>query len=153
MELCRQAHCVYRCLYHLVWILRARDAVLVNGVDQYLLIKLEEIRKLYPEIEYIERNVQPDHVRLVVSVLPRQRIAKIVQLLKANTARALKEQCPFLQARYRGAGGIWSVGYFVSTVGVDEERIKRHVRYQEKEDLGQAKLALSKKPRTSVRGN
>lgn len=33
--------------------------------------------------------------------------------------------------------------YFVSTVGLDEETIRRYVRYQEQEDLGQAKLALS----------
>ena len=54
----------------------------------------------------------------------------------------MKEQCPFLQQRYYGAGGIWSAGYFVSTVGLDEEQIKRYVRYQEKEDLGQVELAL-----------
>ena len=142
MELRRQAHCVYRCMYHIVWIPRYRYAVLVDGVDQYLLIKLDEVRKLYPEIEYVERNVQPDHVHLVVSFPPKYSIAKVVQLLKANTGRALKEKFPFLQQRYYGAGGIWSVGYFASTVGLDEERIKRYVRYQEKEDLGQAELAL-----------
>ena len=142
MELRRQAHCVYRCMYHIVWIPRYRYAVLVKGVAEYLLVKLDEVRKQYPEIEYAERNVQPDHVHLVVSFPPRHSIAKVVQVLKANTSRALKEKFPFLQARYRGAGGIWSVGYFVSTVGVDEERIKRYVRYQEKEDLGQAELAL-----------
>ena len=142
MELRRQAHCVYRCMYHIVWIPRYRYAVLVRGVDQYLLTKLDEVRKQYPEIEYIERNVQPDHVHLVVSFPPRHSIAKVVQLLKTNTGRALREKFLFLQERYRGAGGIWSVGYFVSTVGVDEERIKRYVRYQEKEDLGQTKFAF-----------
>ena len=129
-------------MYHIVWIPRYRYAVLVRGVDQYLLTKLDEVRKQYPEIEYIERNVQPDHVHLVVSFPPRHSIAKVVQLLKTNTGRALREKFLFLQERYRGAGGIWSVGYFVSTVGVDEERIKRYVRYQEKEDLGQTKFAF-----------
>ena len=142
MELRRQAHCVYRCMYHIVWIPRYRYAVLVNGVDQYLLIKLDEVRKLYPEIEYVERNVQPDHVHLVVSFPPKYSIAKVVQLLKANTGRALREKFTFLQKRYYGAGGIWSVGYFASTVGLDEEMIKRYVRYQEKEDLGQTKFAF-----------
>jgi len=142
MELRRQAHCVYRCMYHIVWIPRYRYAVLVRGVAQYLLTLLDEVRKQYPEIEYIERNVQVDHVHLLVSFPPRHSIAKVVQLLKANTARALKEKFPFLRERYRGAGGLWSVGYFVSTVGVDEERIKNYVRYQEKEDRGQTKFAF-----------
>ena len=69
-------------------------------------------------------------------------IAKIVQVMKANTGKALKEKFEFLKERYYGRGGIWSVGYFVSTVGLDEKMILRYVRYQEKEDLGQAKLAL-----------
>jgi putative transposase len=114
----------------------------VNGVDEYVKIKLDEIRKYYPEIEYIERNVQPDHVHIVVSFPPKYSIAGVVQLMKQNTGRALREKYKFLRERYWGRGGIWSVGYFASTVGLDEEMIRRYVRYQEKEDLGQAKLAF-----------
>jgi len=110
-------------------------------VKAYLEVKLDEVRKHYPEIGYVERNVQPDHVHLVVSFPPKYSIAKVVQILKANTGRALREQFAFLRKRYYGRGGVWSVGYFVSTVGLDEETIKRYVRYQEKEDLGQAELA------------
>lgn len=142
MRLRRQAHCVYRCLYHIVWIPRYRYKVLGGGVKAYLEVKLDEVRKHYPEIEYVERNVQPDHVHLVVSFPPKYSIAKVVQILKANTGRALREKFAFLRKRYYGRGGVWSVGYFVSTVGLDEEAIKRYVRYQEKEDLGQAELAF-----------
>jgi putative transposase len=114
----------------------------VNGVDEYLKIKLDEIRKYHPEIEYIERNVQPDHVHVVVSFPPKYSIASVVQLMKQNTGRALREKYKFVRERYWGGGGMWSVGYFASTVGLDEETIRRYVRYQEKEDLGQAKLAF-----------
>ena len=140
MENRRQAHCVYKCQYHIVWIPRYRYRVLTNGVDKYLEIKLDEIRKRYPEIEYIERKIQPDHIHLVVSFPPKYSIARVVQILKQNTSRELKEKFDFLKQRYYGAGGIWSVGYFVSTVGLDENMIRNYVRYQEKEDLGQAKL-------------
>ncbi len=142
MELRRQAHCVYRCMYHIVWIPRYRYEVLVKGVVEYLMVKLDEIRKHYPDIEYIERNVQPDHVHIVVSFPPKYSIAKVVQIMKQNTGRGLKEKFKFLRERYWGSGGIWSVGYFASTVGLDEDTIRRYVRYQEKEDLGQAKLAF-----------
>lgn len=141
-ELRRQAHCVYRCVYHIVWIPRYRYRVLVDGVDKYLLIKLDEIRKWYPEIEYVERNVQPDHIHMVVSFPPKYSISKVVGIMKANTGKALKEKFQFLQERYYGRGGIWSVGYFASTIGLDEKMIIRYVRHQEKEDLGQAKLAF-----------
>ena len=142
MELRRQSHSVYRCMYHIVWIPRYRFSVLVDGVDAYLLILLDEVRKHYPEIEYVERNIQKDHVHLVVIFPPKHSISKIVQIMKTNTSKALKEKFPFLQDRYWGRGGIWSEGYFVSTVGLDEEMIKKYVRYQEKEDSGRAQLAL-----------
>ena len=142
MELRRQAHCVYRCQYHLVWIPRYRYKVLVEGVREYFLIKLDEVRKRYPEIEYVERNIQADHVHILVSFPPRHSISKVVQLMKANTGRALMEKFEFLRNRYRGQGGMWSVGYFVSTVGLDEKKIRDYVKYQEDEDLGQTKFEL-----------
>ena len=148
METRRQAHAVYRCMYHIVWIPRYRYEVLVRGVDRYLEIKLEEIRKYYPDIEYIERNIQPDHVHLVLSFPPKYSISDVVRVMKANTGLALKEKFEFLQKRYWGRGGIWSVGYFASTVGLDETTIRRYVKFQEKEDRGQAKLAFPKVPRT-----
>ena len=113
----------------------------------YLLIKLMEVRKYHPEIEFTERNVQPDHVHIVVSFPPKYSIASVVQLLKQNTGRELRAKFEFIRKRYYGRGGMWSVGYFASTVGLDEEMIKRYVRYQEKEDLGQAQLALPPVPR------
>jgi len=126
----------------MVWIPRYRYKVLVKGVDEYLLKKMEEIRKIYPEIEYVQRNIQPDHVHLVPSFPPKYSIAKVVQIIKSNTGKAMWEKFGFLRKRYCGRGGIWSAGYFVSTVGLDEKLIEKYVRYQEKEDLGQAKLAL-----------
>jgi putative transposase len=129
-------------MYHIVWIPRYRYNVLVDGVDEYLKIKMDEVRKLYPEIEYLERNIQSDHVHIVISFPPKYSIAKVVQIIKQNTGRALYEKFEFIRKRYWGRGGIWSVGYFVSTVGLDEKTILEYVKYQEKEDLGQAKLAL-----------
>ena len=142
MEIRKQAHSVYRCMYHMVWIPRYRHKVLVEGVDKYLLEKMDEIRKIYPDIEYVQRNIQPDHVHVVLNFPPRYSIAKVVQIIKSNTGKAMWEKFEFLRKRYYGRGGIWSAGYFVSTVGLDEKMIERYVRYQEKEDLGQAKLAF-----------
>ncbi len=68
--------------------------------------------------------------------------------MKQNTGKALKEKFDFLAETYKRSGGIWSVGYFVSTVVLDEGMIRRYVKYQEKEDLGQATLESFEKPRT-----
>jgi len=125
-----------------VWIPKYRYKILVDGVKEYLEIKLEEVRKYYPEIEYVERNIQPDHIHLVVSFPPRWSIAKVVEILKSNTGKALREKFDFIRQRYLSISAVWSVEYFVSTVDLDETMIKNYVRFQEKEDLGQAELAL-----------
>jgi len=97
---------------------------------------------MYAEIEYLERNIQSDYVHIVISFPPKYSIAKVVQIIKQNTGRALYEKFEFIRKRYWGRGGIWSVGYFVSTVGLDEKTILEYIKHQEREDLGQAKLAL-----------
>ena len=142
METRRQAHCVFRCEYHIVWIPRFRFKILTKGLKEYLEIKLLEVRKWYPEFEYIETNIQVDHVHMIISFPPKYSISQVIQIIKQNTSRALKEKFDFLRTTYRG-GSIWSVGYFVATVGLDEKMIINYVKYQQKEDLGQAKLALS----------
>ena len=142
METRRQAHAVFRCQYHVVWIPRYRYKVLTTGVKEYLLIKMDEVRKFYPEIEYLERNIQLDHVHLVVSFPPKFSISRVVQIIKSNTGKALKDKFDFLKHRYYRRGGIWSIGYFVSTIGLNEDMIIQYVKYQEKEDFGQAKLAF-----------
>lgn len=142
IETRRQSHCVYRCEYHIVWIPRYRYKVLTSGVKEYLKIKMEEVRKVYPEIEYRKITINPDHIHLVVSFPPKMSIAQVVGIIKANTGKSLKDRFDFLRQRYYGRGGIWSIGYFVSTIGLNEEIIRRYLEHQEKEDLGQAKLAL-----------
>ncbi len=142
METRRQAHSVYRCEYHIVIIPRYRYKILRKGVREYLGKKLEEVRKEYPEIEYREKSIRPDHVHMIISFPPKWSIAKVVQIIKANTGKAMRDKYEYIRRRYYGRGGMWSVGYFASTVGLDEKMIRRYVRYQEEEDLGQAKLAL-----------
>jgi REP element-mobilizing transposase RayT len=66
------------------------------------MIKLDEVRKYYPEVEYVERNIQPDHVHVVASFRPKYSIAKVVQVMMANTGRGLKEKFEFLRQRYWG---------------------------------------------------
>ena len=151
MQLRRQAHSVYRTQYHLIWIPKFRYEVLVEGVAKFLEIKLQEVRKHHPEIEFLETSIQKDHLHLLVSFPPRYSIARVVQILKQNTGRALIQKFDFLKQRYPGLTSIWTRGYFVTTVGLDEKTVKAYIRYQEKEDTGQSQLTLGlnkKKPRT-----
>lgn len=101
------------------------------------------MRKYYPEIEYIEINIQSDHLYMVLSFSPKYSISQVIGIIKQNTGKAMKEEFDFIKERYYGRGGLWSVGYFALTIGLDEQMIINYVKYQEKEDSGRSKIALS----------
>jgi putative transposase len=93
-------------------------------------------------VEIVELNVQPEHVHMVAVIPPRYAPAKVVEILKSQSAKVVRSKVAWLDKLYYDTASLWSVGYFISTVGVDEELIKRYVRYQNKQDSGQAKLEL-----------
>jgi putative transposase len=140
MRLRKSAHTVYKTQYHIVWITRYRRKILVKGVKDYLKIKLLEIRKYYPEWEYLEIGIDLDHVHLYTVIPPKYAVSKVVETIKSNTSKALKIKFAFLKKVYWDDRGIWAKGYFVSTVGINEKIIKEYVKMQEKEDTGQAEL-------------
>ena len=142
MEFRRQSHCVYYCVYHLVLTAKYRRKIFNLGVFGYFRIKMLEISKYYPEIELREVNHDRDHVHLLLSIPPKMSVSETVRIIKANTGKALREKFKFLEKVYYGMEGIWSEGYFVSTVGVNESTIANYVRLQGQEDSGQAKLEL-----------
>jgi len=143
MEIYKQAHTVYKTQYHIVWVTRFRRKILVTGVEQYLRTKLEEVRGRYPDWKYKEIGIDKDHVHIHIIIPPKYSVSQSVEIIKKNTSKALKEKFPhFLQKVYWDGGGIWSKGYFVSTVRIDEAVIQRYVQQQGEEDAGQAKLEL-----------
>jgi putative transposase len=116
--------------------------LLKSGVKEYLEKMLKHLEGTDEDIEVIKVNVQVDHVHVVVVIPPRVAVARVVQFMKSRTGKRLREKFPFMkQAMYSGAG-IWSRGYCVSTIGMNERAILNYVEYQEKEDKGQLSLDL-----------
>ena len=142
MEYSKQTNCVYYCRYHLVFSTKYRRKIFNDGIHAYFKKRLNEIRKHYPQLEIIESNHDLDHVHLLISIPPKMSVGSAVRIIKSNMSTKLKEKFPFLKDVYWGTDGIWSDGYFVSTIGADEETIKKYIEMQGKEDAGQAKLVL-----------
>ncbi len=140
MRLHRAAHTVYKTQYHIVWVTRFRRKVLVPGVQRYLWVKLEEVRKWYPDWEYVAIGMEVDHVHVHMVIPPKYAVSWVVGTIKQNTSRALSEKFAFLKQVYWDEDGIWTKGYFVSTVGINEGIIRRYVEMQGQEDAGQAEL-------------
>ena len=70
-------------------------------------------------------------------------VGSAVGIIKQNTSRELKQKFPFLKKAYWGSDGIWSDGYFVSTVGIDEQTVQKYIEKQGKKDSGQTKFEIS----------
>lgn len=129
----KASHVVYKCDYHIVWVPKYRFRIL-NGAIKELVE--QDIRMLCEWKGCIveELNVQEDHIHLLVSVPPKLSISQLMGTLKGKIAIKLFKSYPGLKKKPYWGNHFWARGYFVNTVGLDEEMIKRYVKYQEKEE-------------------
>jgi putative transposase len=91
----------------------------------------EIIRQLceWRKIEILAGNVQTDHVHMVISFPPKYSVAEVMGFLKGKSAIKVFDRHLDLKKRYWGRH-FWAKGYCVSTVGLDEEQIKKYVTWQ-----------------------
>ena len=95
-----------------------------------------------PGVEVVEQNIQVDHVHTVMIIPPKYAVCDVIRCLKSRSARNLRHRFPWLERVYWKEKVVWSPGYFVSTVGLNEEQIIKYVRYQQQQDSGQAQLVF-----------
>ena len=133
---------MYQCEYHLVLSTKYRREIFNEGIFSFMLERLKELVDHYPEIDIMEVNHDVDHIHMLVSIPPKLAVGRVVGIIKANTSRRLKQKFPFLKEVYWGTDGIWSDGYFVTTVGINKEIIQKYIENQGQEDSGQAQLVL-----------
>lgn len=136
------SHCVFLCDFHLVISTKYRRKIINDGIQAFMLARIETIREHYPQLQFKKVNTDKDHIHLLVSIPPSWSVSKVVNIVKANTARSLKADFPFLKEVYWGTDSIWSEGYFVSTVGINEEIIKHYIENQGQADAEQTNLKL-----------
>ena len=127
------AHSLYECKYHIVFCPKYRYKILQEEVTQYVTQQIYRLSSQKDEVEVVEVNVQPEHVHLVVSIPPKYAVSDYMGFLKGKLALKLFDRYPQLRRRYWGQH-VWSRGYCVSTVGLDEERIRKYVKWQEKRE-------------------
>ena len=83
-----------------------------------------------------------DHLHMVMIIPPRYSISSVMGRLKSQTASELRSRFKWLSKVYWKENIVWSLGYFVSSVGVDEKVIRKYVEHQGLQDLGQIELDL-----------
>ena len=141
MEIRLSAHGAYYHQYHIVWIPKYRKKILKGELKEYIAKKLFDIQKYRPEVVIEKYNIQEDHVHLIVVIPPKYSVSQIVGKIKANTSRDIRKRFDWIKKIY-WKNVFWSPVFFSSTVGINEEAIKKNVEFQEKMDKGHKQLSL-----------
>ena len=140
MQVTYSGHSVYHTVYHIVFVTKYRRKVLNPGFAKYTHSVIKEIAEKVDGVLVDELNIQVDHIHAVMVIPPKYAVSKVIEIVKSQSTKVIRKKFPWLDKVYFGTPSLWSVGYFVSSVGVNEEAIKNYVKYQQKQDSGQAKL-------------
>jgi putative transposase len=127
------AHVVYQCSYHIVWCPKYRYRVMKGKVGEFIEDKIKKICE-WKKVEVLELNVREDHIHMVVVIPPKITISELMGTLKGKTAITLFKSYHELKKKLYWGNHLWSRGYCVSTIGLDEEKIRRYVKYQEENE-------------------
>ena len=137
------AHGVWECKYHVVWCSKYRFRVMQGEIGKTVRGLIRQLCE-WKGIEIIEGNVQPDHIHLVLSIAPKYSISEVIGFLKGKSAIKIFDMHLELKKRYWGRH-FWAMGYCVSTVGLNEDEIRKYVRWQLEKDRAMEQLKLWKK--------
>ena len=125
-------HVVWDCTYHIIIVPKYRKKVLYGTVRRRV---GQIIRELLERkgIEIKKGNACPDHIHLVLTIPPKYSVSHVMGYMKGKSAIRIhlefgKKRNPLIQRDF------WSRGYYVSTVGINEEIIKKYVENQWKQD-------------------
>ncbi|MBK7551675.1 MAG: IS200/IS605 family transposase [Syntrophaceae bacterium] len=117
---------------YLVWIPKYRKKSLYVELRRYLGSTFRELA-MQRESRVIEGHLLPDHVHVLISIPPKYAVAQVVGYLKGKSAIHIARTYMGRKKNFTGQH-FWARGYFVSTVGTDEETIREYIRQQEQED-------------------
>ena len=85
-------------------------------------------------VEIIEAHAMPDHIHILVSIPPNERVSSFMGYLKGKSTMIIFERYAHLKYKY-GNRHFWSRGYYVSTVGGNKQAVQKYIQNQETEDM------------------
>ena len=129
----RLSHSIYECKYHIVFCPKYRYRILKEEIAEYTRQQIYALCRQKDLVEVLELSIQPDHVHLIVSIPPKYAVSNVMGYLKGKLSIRLFQQYERLGRRYWGRH-LWSRGYCVSTVGLDEDKIRKYVKWQEQKE-------------------
>jgi len=127
------SHAVYDCKYHIVWCPKYRYRVLLGEKAKFVEGNLRMLCA-WKELEVEALNVRENHVHMILGIPPKYSVSEVMGMLKGKTAIKMFQNYPEMKKKTCWGNHFWARGYCVSTIGLDEEKIKKYVQYQEDEE-------------------
>jgi len=126
------SHTKWECKYHVVWIPKYRRKVLFGQLRQYLGELLHGLAA-QKESKILEGHLMADHIHMLISIPPKYSVSQVIGFMKGKSAIHIARVYLGQKKNFTGMS-FWARGYFVSTVGADEQAIRAYIKHQESED-------------------
>jgi len=123
------SHTVWECKYHIVWVPKKRRKIIYGKLRQELREILKRLCQ-YKSVEVVEGTMCIDHIHMCLAIPPKYSVSTIVGYLKGKSAMIVFEKYSRLKRNFRGHS-FWARGYYVSTVGLDELKIRKYINNQD----------------------
>jgi putative transposase len=133
-------HTKWECKYHVVWIPKYRRKVLYGQMRKYLGELLHDLAA-QKECKILEGHLQADHVHVLIEIPPKYSVSQVIGFIKGKSAINIARTYLGKRKNFTGMH-FWARGFYVSTVGADEEIIRAYIQKQETEDKRLEQLSL-----------
>jgi putative transposase len=133
------SHVRWDCKYHIVIIPKYRRKVFYGRLRRQIGTILRDLCR-QRGVEMLEGHAMPDHIHLCLSIPPKYSVAFVLGFLKGKSAVRIHRE--LLHERRMSGLSFWAPGYCVSTVGLDEARVRQYIREQEELENRQGELDL-----------
>ena len=136
------SHTKWECKYHLTWIPKYRKKEIYGDLRTHLGEVFRELARR-ADCEILEGHLLPDHSHMLISIPPKYAVSNVVGYIKGKSAIHIARTYFGRRRNFTGQH-FWAKGYHVSTVGRDEEDIRKYIKQQEAEDRRLDQLNLFK---------
>ena len=127
------SHTRWDCKYHIVFSPKYRREVIYGKLKKDIGQILRELCE-HKEVEIVEANACVDHIHMLVRIPPKMSVSYFMGYLKGKSTLMIFERHANLKYRY-GRRQFWCKGYYVSTVGLNKEKVSKYIREQQDEDM------------------
>jgi putative transposase len=128
------SHSLYECKYHFVFCPKYRYKIFEdNRIAKHTGQQIYDLCRQKELVEVMEMNVQEDHIHMVMSIPPKYSVSSVMGFLKGKLSLKLFQKYQRLGKKYWGRH-LWSRGYCVSTIGLNEDQIRKYVKWQEEQE-------------------